>query len=369
MRRRTLLATVGAGLAAGCSESIPLLDPEETPSETDDAPPGPDTPPESPPTTTDEPTDSEPTDTTEQTTEEPTRAEREAAQLLARARTKLGEAHASYVGFAGGERATLLDVTVATEVNVAAVTNHVGAAQDALADMPRRAGGDQITAARRLRRLAAFYREAVRCQNALGDAYGEFEFVVGRLFADQTGLVSDSTATIRENRETAAGHLDTIEDESTAEDAAALDALDSGTYTAKVGQFRRAISAFGTLPATLGRVKRGFDAFRRGGDAYLDEQYFEARRAFETVGTELDPASDTLSSLDAPAPMTDAVDDLTAVSNTLVTAAVDLELAADAGTRGSRGDRQTAFADAQAHLEDATVAPDRLEIVRRLLRR
>ncbi|RXK50591.1 hypothetical protein [Halorientalis pallida] len=235
--------------------------------------------------------------------------------------------------------------------------------------MPRRAGGDHITAARRLRRVATFLEQGVRCQKALGDASGEFEYVVGRLFADQTGIISGSLGTMRENQASAADHLDAIESETTATDAAALDELDGETYSAKVDQLRRAVSAFETLPDALAKIKRGFDAFRQGGDAYLGEQYLDAEQTLGTVGTELDPASETLSSLTAPAPVADAIDDLTRVSDTISVAAVDLEAAAEAGTRGARSERRAAFTDVQTHLEDATVAPDRLEIVRRLLRR
>ena len=376
MRRRTLLATVGAGLATGCSESIPLLDPDDTPSETDNTPPGPGTPPESPPTETVEPTATDVEPTEEPTgTETPNQAERRGAEVIGNARDRLGDAYDAYVGFAdaSGDRgedgtATLLDVTVATDVTFSRVTGPVSEARRTLEELPRRASGEQYEASRRLRGVTTVLDQGIRFQDDIRSAHEEFEFVLGRIYADNTGTVPNALGRMRTARSAAAEHLDAIESESAVEDADAFDRFDTSTYEAKVDQFRRAVSAFEALPDALAGVKRGLDGFRGAARSYRSEQYLSAEREFETAGDELRVASDALADVQAPGPMTDAVSDLAGVTDALALAAVDFETAADTGSRGERNARETALADAKAHLRESDVAVERLEVVQRLLR-
>ncbi len=65
--------------------------------------------------------------------------------------------------------------------------------------------------------------------------------------------------------------------------------------------------------------------------------------------------------------MTDAVTDLAGVTDAVALAAVDVETAASAGSRGERQNRETALADAKAHLRASDVAAERLRVVQRLL--
>ncbi|AQL42945.1 hypothetical protein BV210_09555 [Halorientalis sp. IM1011] len=376
MRRRTLLATVGAGLAAGCSESIPLLG-DETPANTESTPQDSESPSESPPTETAESTatDAEPTEEPTET-ETPNRAERRGAEVVGNAREQLGKAYDAYVAFADagedsgeGEPATLLDVTVTTEVTFSHVASPVSKARSTLDDLPRRASGEQIEAERRLRGVATVLDQGIRCQDDLRDAYEEFDYVLGRIYADSTGTVPNALGRMRTNRSDAADHLNTIETETAVEDVDAFDRLDQSAYEAKVAQLRRAVSAFETLPDALANVKRGLDAFRNGSEDYRNERYLSAERAFPTARDELRSATDTLANLDAPEPMADAIADLASVTDALALAAVDLETAADTGSRGEREERDAALADARAHLRESEVAVERLEVVQRLLNR
>jgi hypothetical protein len=374
MRRRTLLATVSAGLVTGCSESIPVLD-DDTPANTESTPPNGESPSESPPTETADATatDTEPTEEPTET-ETPNRAERQGAEVIGTARDHLGTAYEAYVGFAdaggtsgGSEPATLLDVTVATEVTFSRVTTPVGKARSTLAELPRRASGEQYDARRRLRGVATLLDQGIRCQDDLREAYDEFEFVLGRIYADNTGTVPNALGRIRTTRSAAAEHLATIESETAVEDVDAFDRIDASAYEAKVDQLQRAVAAFRTLPDALANVKRGLDAFRSAAQNYRNEGYLSAEREFVTAADALRQASDTLSNLDAPEPMADDITDLAGVTDALALAAVDLETAAGAGSRGERENREAALADAKAHLRESEVAVERLEVVQRLL--
>jgi len=374
MRRRTLLATVSAGLAAGCSESVPLLD-DDTPADTESTPPNGESPSESPPTETAESTatDAEPTEEPTET-ETPNQAERRGAEVIANARDQLGDAYDAYVAFAdaggtGGESepTTLLDVTVATEVTFSDVTSPVGKARSTLDELPRRASGEQYEAERRLRGVATFLDQGIRCQDDLREAYEEFDYVLGRIYADSTGTVPSALGRMRTNRSAAAEHLDTIETETAVEDVDAFDRLDTSTYESKISQLRRAVAAFETLPDALANVKRGLDAFRTATGDYRNGSYLSAERTFVTAEEALRPAADTLATLDAPEPMAATVADLAGVTDALALAAVDLETAADTGSRGEREEREAALADAKAHLRESEVAVERLEVVQRLL--
>ena len=371
MRRRTLLATVGAGLVAGCSESIPLLD-DDTPASTESTPQDGESPSESPPTETAEATatDTEPTEEPTET-ETPNRAERQGAEVIGNARDHLGTAYEAYVGFADasgdGSQPTLLDVTVATEVTFSHVTSPVSKARSTLEELPRRASGEQYDARRLLRGVATLLDQGIRCQDDLREAYDEFEFVLGRIYADNTGTVPNALGRIRTTRSAAADHLDTIESETAVEDVEAFGRLDASAYEAKVDQLQRAVTAFEALPDALANVKRGLDAFRSATQSYRNEGYLSAEREFVTAADALRPASDTLSNLDAPEPMADDITDLAGVTDAIALAAVDLETAAGAGSRGERETRESALADARAHLRESEVAVERLEVVQRLL--
>lgn len=366
MRRRTLLASASV-LVTGCSEVIPDPLPTETAETAPDA-------------TAETPTGSAPTDatTSEQSpgdeTAEPTETatpstpERRAAERIATARGHLADALAAYVGFAEGDDATLLSVTAATRITPSRVTNPAREARAALDGVPDEASDAQVTTARRLRGVGTFLGQGARCQARLRSAYSAFDYVVGRLYAERTGGVPTNLANMRENHDTARGHFETVEGESSVEDADAFDGVDADTYEAKTAQLRREVAAFGALPDALAALRRAVSAFAGGTSAYTNQSYRTAEREFTTAAEQYGSAEAALDALDAPEAVASTVEELVADAGVLAAAASDLATAAKAGSEGRRDPREEAYESATDRLRAASERVRGMDSVERLLR-
>lgn len=366
MRRRTLLASAGVAFA-GCSEVVPDPRPTETTGT------GPETTSGSPTgtaltetATSETPTRDETAEPTETAT--PSTPERRAAERIAAARDHLDEALAAYVGFAEGADATLLSVTAATRITTSRVTNPVREAREELDAVPDGASDAQVTIARRLRGVGTFLGGSARCQARLRSAHSAFEYVVGRLYAERTGGVPDNLGTMRENHDAARSHFETVEAESSAEDAAAFEGVDADTYEAKTAQVRREVIAFGSLPDALAASRRAVDAFASGTDAYRNESYRTAEREFTTAAEQYGTAETTLDALEAPEAVASTVRELVADVGVLSAAASDLARSAQAGSEGRRDPREAAFESATDRLRAASPRVREMESVERLLR-
>jgi len=371
MRRRTILATAGVVLSAGCSEILPEPRQTETDdgtteaSETDDAAPPSETPsPGETPTERETERTDEPDETAQPRTEPP---HPRTARHLDDARSHLGDALDQYAAAAGTDDATLLDVTAETDITPSRVANPVNAARQELADLPREATDAQRATAERLRAVGAFLASGARCQSALKDADDELDYITGRLYAERTGAIPSAIVDLRSFHSTARDHLDTLEAESDAESTDAFDRLDGDTYTAKVEQLRREVTAFGALPGVLSDFRTGFDAIDRAANAFSNDSYSTAREEFETTVDSLGPAEETLRSLDSPVAIADTVGNLVADAASLSATAEDFRTAAADGARGVRPSRD-AIESGQDHLRDASERVRELSATEILLR-
>ena len=357
MRRRTILATAGVFLSAGCSEILP--EPRQTETDdgtteasdtTDDTPPSETAPPGETPTERETERTDEPDETAQPRTEPP---HPRTARHLDDARSHLGDALDQYAAAAEADDATLLDVTAETAITFTRITNPVSAARQELTDLPREATDAQRATATQLRAVGAFLASGARCQSALKDADDELDYITGRLYAERTGAIPSAIVDLRSFHSTARDHLDTLEAESDAGDTDAFDRLDTDTYTAKVEQLRREVTAFGSLPDTLSDLRTGFDAIARAANAYANNDYSTAREEFGTTIDSLGAAEDTLRSLDNPAAIADTVENLVADAASLSATAEDFRTAAADGARGVRPSREAVDAG-QEHLRDAS---------------
>ena len=382
MRRRTLLATAGVLVSAGCSalqggDGTDTATDTDTQSETDTAAPtdtttapsGTDTLSEPAPTIgTESPTATDTTTEPEETAT-PNRAEREAAREIDRARTKLSEALTEYVAFApsGTSDPTILSVDASVNVTIADVTNPVSEARVSLDRVTDRASSEQQATVEALRGVATFLDRGVRCQAKLYDAYQDFTFVVDRLYAENTGGVPDEIANIRDETADARGFFDTLTAESDAGDTTAFDDLDEATYADKVGQFEAELDAFPTVADGLTAFRRGLETFLEAAENYLGGDYREPRETFPEAADDFRTASQTLSAVSAPPSIADTVADLVEVAEAIAPACDDLAEASRAGFTGDSSDREDAFEAAQAHLESSDVAVENFDTIEELV--
>lgn len=370
MRRRTLLATAGVLLSAGCSEIIPdPRQPETDDATTDRSETTTDAPPSETPRSTETITNgtdspAEQTETTEPPTEVP---DRRTARHLDTARSHLGDALDAYVAAATAESPTLLDVTAEVAVVPSDVINPVDAARGELTDLPRDATESQRATADQLLSVGAFLAAGARCQSALADAHGRFEYITDRLYAGNTGGIRNDADNLRSFYREARRHLDTLEAESDAESTAAFDRLDSETYTAKVAQLRASVTVYGNLAAPLLDLRAGFEAFGRGASAYDNDSYTFARREFSTALENLGPAEESFRSLDTTPVVAETVEQLAADAAVLSAAVEDFDTAAAAGERGRSPPRE-AVENGKEHLRATSERIQNWNATRTLLR-
>jgi hypothetical protein len=362
MRRRTLLATAGIGLSAGCSGFLP--DSEGTPTdETTDAPA---------PTPTDGSAPTPPTDPTVTsdtgTTDEPTATPHPRAdEVIADARAHLAAAHETYVAFAGEDATSILDVTAAVDVSIGGVSNEVSAARSDLADAPGRANEPQQRTIEALGNVGTLLERGIRCQSELQNAEESLSYVLDRVYAEQLTRVPNRIDQLRSEQDLAREHFDVVAGETAAADVDAFEPITTATYEDKISQFEAELTAFEALPDPLLATWRGLRAFIDASNQYLGESYVDAGQRYPTAVTELQAAADGLAAIDRPDSLASRLEALTSVTSALAAASVDLQAAAEAGQEGRRDDREAAFAAAESHLRSSSVAVERLDTVQELL--
>ncbi|WP_136717465.1 hypothetical protein [Halorientalis salina] len=360
MRRRTILATVGALFSAGCSEIVPPPQTTVTDgapgSATDETATG--TVPTDTLQTTDgsEPTTDQHTDTA---TDTPSESEREVAGAIETARGHLAESLSGYLAFAETSEPTLLDVTAATDVSVSNVTSPASDARQVLNGAPSYVDED----VERLSGVADFLTTAIRCQSNLEGTYSKFEFVHGRLYAEQFATLPDQLSQLRDRRDTAESHLETLRSETDRADMQAFDALSEDDYDRKVEQLQREVTAFGTLANTVETIADGLEAFIDGNDEFTDEDYDSAAELYSTATRTFGTANDTLNALDTPESLASAVSELRSVTNALATGAHDLADAASAADEYEWDTHDQEFESAVSQLRTSEVAVERIDSV------
>lgn len=381
MRRRSLLATAGLVLFAGCGQGPGTDTTDGEPTATTTGQQG-TSPPDSETTTTESPTetlsDPQPTEQTTRTetdtatetetaTETPTQAEREATDQIETARGHLSDALSAYLSFVDVESPTLLDVDASVEVTVSDVTGPVSEARTALNEVPQGANADQQDIVDKLRGVAAFLDQGIRCQAQLYLAYDEWQFVIERIYNENLAGVGDDIGRMGDRKDNANGFLETLQSDSDSADVAAFDGISGSRYTQKVDQFEAEIDAFTTLVEAMRAFREGMDAFDEATDAYESRDYRDAREEFPTADEEFGVASDTLSSMDPPESLADQVSELTEVTRVLSNGSQDMARASRAGFEGRSGDRNEAFEAAEEDFESNEIVRERIDSVEQIL--
>jgi len=363
MRRRTFLATTGALLSAGCSEIVPppgTTEASETTGSPSEAATG--TPSDGVPTagtTTDpgpDPTTDQPTETT---TETPSEAERAVAEALSTARSLLSDSLAAYRAFADTDEPTLLDVTAATQVSVSDVTSLASDAREVLEEAPRYVDED----VQHLQGVADFLTTGIRCQSSLNSAYSRFEFVRGRVYAEDFASLTRQLDDLRDRRDNAGDFLETLQSETGRSDMQAFEPLSADDYDAKITQLQREVSAFGTLADALETMGSGLETFIDGNDEFTDDDYDDANELYATANQAFRTANEALTTLDTPNSLTDAVSELRSVTDALAAGTQDLVEAAAAGDEYEWETYDAEFADAVSELRASQVAVDEIDSV------
>lgn len=381
MRRRSLLATAGLVLFAGCEQGpgtgTDTTDAETTATTTGQqgtSPPGAaTTSPDAATETLSEPQPTEQTTQTDTATETETetatrsRAERRAADQIDTARGHLSDALSAYLTFVDAENPTLLDVDASVSVTISDVTAPISEARTALNEVPQGANEDQQATVDELRGVATFLDQGIRCQAQLYFAYDEFQFVVERIYNENLAGVPDDIGRIREKKDRASGFFETLQSDSDPSDFAAFEDISQNTYTRKVDQFDAEIAAFTTLADAMTAFRDGMDAFNEATDAYVSRNYRDARELFPTADEEFGVASDTLSSMDAPESVAGTVSELVDVTRVLSNGSQDMARASRAGFEGRTGDRNDAFEAAEEDFQSNEIVMNRIDSVEELL--
>jgi hypothetical protein len=380
MRRRSLLATAGFVLLAGCGQG-PGTGQDTTDGETTattTTPPGTTTTGQqttetaqtetlSEPQPTEQTTQTETATETETETSTPSQAERTATDRIETARGHLSDALDAYLAFLDAEDPSLLDVDASVRVTVSNVSNPVSQARSALNEVPQGANDHQQDTVDKLRGVAAFLNQGIRCQAELYDAYDEFQFVVERIYNENLAGVPDDIGRIRQEKDRASDFLDTLEADSDSSDVSAFEGISGSVYNRKVEQYGAEIDALTTLADAMTDFREGMDAFGDAVDAYEGRDYRDARELFPTADEEFGVASDTLSSMDTPESVADTVSELADVTRVLSNGSRDMARASRAGFEGRAGDRNDAFEAAEEDFQSNEIVVGRIDSVEELL--
>ena len=364
MRRRTFLATAGALVSAGCSEVIPPPETTVT-SGTDSTTDG--TPSDALPTDGSGPTPTGTDSTTDQQTETqtdtPSTPERDAAEGIETARESLADAVTAYQAFADADDATLLDVTAATKVSVSDVTGLASDARNALDKIETKANADQTDTIDRLRGVADFLTNGIRCQANLYNAHAKFTFVVGRIYAESFAQIPGQVSQMRDSRETATGHFETLQAATDQSDVQALDALSTDGYSEKVAQFERELTAFSTFAETSETITDGLEAFQDGNDEFTNDNYDDAAAKYDTAVEQFESAIDALNGLDTPESIAAEIADLVSVMDALASGSTTLAEAARAGDEYEWDTYDAKFEEGITELKSSQIAVNRFDSV------
>jgi len=373
MRRRTFLATTGALFSAGCSEIIP---PPQTTVQRDNSGPaettgsdgtGGETVPSDGTETTD--TDAAPTSDqpSETDTDTPAEGDQEVAQAIATARTRLADAHSSYLAFADATDPTLGDVTAATQVSVSDVTGQASKAQRTLENAPNTGSPTQKTTIDRLSGVAKFLATGIRYQSSVNAAYSKFTFVLGRLYAEAFAVLPREIGQFRTKRDKANEFRRTLQSETDRDDVQSFDPISTTAYDEKVAQLEREMTGFETLADTFATISDGLEAFTEANDEFTDGSYGDATELYATASERLGTATETLAGLDTPTAITSEITDLTGVTDAVAAGATDLEAASRAGDEFQWDTRDAKFDEAVSALQTSQLAVDKLESVTDLI--
>jgi hypothetical protein len=294
MLRRRYIASLASLIGlAGCvgDDSNPGEQTGATPTST----PRTKTPTPSPTPTLTETPESTPTETETQTPNTPTQVE----ALIESARDSLSKAVEIYSEFAPRNRDGIISITAkTTDFSATDVFQPANAALNDLNDAEKFDNLDEHTEEiETLRSVHSFIAGAARTRQSLVRAYEELieirDLIEDRSYDDVPNLAES----MRSEQESASDSFQTLLDESSSEDMAAVENISPEIYDEMVAVFRPEIGAFGVLESELPTLSRRLESYYASMEEYGDgDDTYHSFPDFESVANGLNdcPRPDAL---------------------------------------------------------------------------
>ncbi len=252
-----------------------------------------------------------------------------ATELMTRAMDGIRKTYTTYVGYAGAD-ANLLDVNAATEsFHGPKLRTMAQNARQPLEEATEYAPEGQKDLILSLVQVTVFLEDLARVRAALIDGYDDVVFATERLYAESTLRAKQTADRINEFRSEAQSLSRPLRNEIDAEAVSVFEPI-GGVYREKMRQIRSEVRALRNVQSAVTSGVRGIDGFKDGVPAFYDQNYEQARRALSTAKFGFNAARTSFGFVDESTGMQEKTSEAAAVMGALDSAADALHKASEA---------------------------------------
>lgn len=282
---------------------------------------------------------------------DPIEVNERAADLIERARSQLRSAITTYTSQEGA-RAVLTDVNAATaDFSALAVTREVNSAREILDMASGPATMGQRTIIMALGQCASFLEHAAQVDEALTEAYEEYEFMKGRVLSEQQPQARMARQRLRSRVDDAESAYEALERVTSMQMMAAMEEISAEMYRTKIRQLGNGIRTLEDFGEALERLKSAIRKTDVAADKYGDEQYRAAANRLVTAISNAGMSTTLLRNTDEITGLRDEAIDTSLLSRTLEQTLHDLERHAGAKADENRILATEALEAAEQHYD------------------
>ncbi|WP_336002763.1 hypothetical protein [Halorientalis halophila] len=272
-----------------------------------------------------------------------------ATELMQEAMTGIQKAYEAYVSQAGSD-ATLMDVGITLDsFNALRVRRLAKEARTPLEEATEYAPEGQKQVVLALVQVTIFLEDLARVRRALIDAYDDFVYAVERLYAESTTRARYTVSSIREYRKSAKQMFRPLKREID-EGAMAVFTPVGSVYDDKIDQIEAELDGLRWGAEGVMEMAKALEKWPGAVEAYLDRDYERAVNRLDTAAFGFSYARSDFERIDQESGMTDLTGEIARVAGTLETTADALGRSASAKVED---DPQRKFFEAQRAAERA----------------
>jgi len=256
---------------------------------------------------------------------DPIEVNERAAGLIERARSQLRTAITTYASQAGS-RAVLTDVNAATTgFSALPVTREVNAARDILDRASGPATMGQQTIIMALGQCASFLEHAAQVDEALTEAYEEYEFMRGRVLSEQQSQARMARQRLQSKVNDAESAYEALERVTSMQMMAAMEEISAEMYRTKIRQLGNGIRTLEDFGDALERLQSAIQETDVAAGKYGNDQYRAAANRLVTATSNAGMATTLLRNTDDVTGLREEAIDTSLIARTLEQTLHDLE--------------------------------------------
>lgn len=249
----------------------------------------------------------------------------EATRHIAHARESLINAHNTYTSQAEGRRAQIPGIKPTTEsFTWVGIRRDVQNALDSLEDAAEYASGGQAVNVLALEQVGYFLLLSAKADAKLIDAYKHFEFSVARLFNESLTQAEIARKEMNDDWREARDIYQELTDKINEQSMVAFSQLNERLYERKIRQLDSGVAAFMDFRDGLKTTQDGVSRAQLGVDAYLSDNYEDAKDEFTRASAEFAVASTSFSFVSNDTGLMPRANEINATVTTMEQASEDL---------------------------------------------